>query len=112
MSNKDAAQARLNAKTALRIRAQLLENLESVIETSMVVIRSESASAEEKASARAKVMAHLNSDVNTMLRDAENRGLGAPKQEVALGPSGPVEEMDDDELEAIARGEIEEERDE
>jgi len=102
MSNRDAAQGRINAKTALRIRATLLETLESQIATQQLVVVNPDATEEERAEAIQKILKFINSDVNTMLRDAETRGLGAPKQEISLKTEDKsLEEMTDDELEEI-----------
>lgn len=102
MSNRDAAQGRINAKTALRIRATLLETLESQIATQQLVVVNPEATAEERNEAIQKILKFISSDVNTMLRDAETRGLGAPKQEISLKTEDKsLEEMTDAELEEI-----------
>lgn len=102
MSNKDAAQGRINAKTALRVRAMLLETLESRIATQYAIIYDPEATDEERAEAQTLILKFISSDVNTMLRDAEMRGLGAPKQEISLKREDKrLEDMTDEELEGI-----------
>lgn len=102
MSNRDAAQGRLNAKTALRVRAMILETLESRIATQYAIIYDPMATDEERDEAQKTILKHLNADTNTMLRDAETRGLGAPKQEISLKREDKkLEDMTDEELEGI-----------
>lgn len=102
MSNKDAAQGRINAKTALRVRAMILETLESKIATQYAIMYDPDATAEEIKEAQAAILKHLNADVNTLLRDAETRGLGAPKQEITMKTEDKkLEDMTDEELEGI-----------
>ena len=102
MSNRDAAQGRINAKTALRVRAMLLETLESRIATQYAVIYDPTSTDEEREAAQATILKFISSDVNTMLRDAETRGLGAPKQEIQLTREDKkLEDMTDEELEGI-----------
>lgn len=110
MSNRDAAQGRLNAKTALRVRAMILETLESRIATQYAIMYDPEATEEEVREAQAAILKHLNADTNTMLRDAETRGLGAPKQEISLKREDKkLEDMTDEELEGILiEGECEE----
>ncbi len=102
MSNRDAAQGRINAKTALRVRAMLLETLESRIATQYAIIYDPTATDEERGAAQSAILKFISSDVNTMLRDSETRGLGAPKQEIQLTrEEKKLEDMSDEELEGI-----------
>ena len=102
MSNMDAAQGRINAKTALRLRAMILETLESKIATQYDIILNPEATAEERLEAQTAILKHLNADTNTLLRDAETRGLGAPKQEISLSREDKrLEDMTDEELEDL-----------
>lgn len=106
MSNMDAAQARINAKTALRIRAHMLEVLESKVATKAILAADPEATPEEREEAENAVLKYLSSEVNTMLRDAEHRGLGAPKQEVTFTNGKAVSEMSDEELEQLLEQQI------
>lgn len=102
MSNRDASQGRLNAKSALRVRAMLLSTLESTIATQMSILHDPEATDEEREEAQKKILKFISADVNTMLRDAETRGLGAPKQEIKLTQeTKSVEDMTDEELEGL-----------
>lgn len=102
MSNKDAAQGRINAKTALRVRAMMLETLESRIATEYAIMYDPDATDEERTEAQQKILKFINADVNTMLRDAETRGLGAPKQEIVMkSEDKKLEDMTDEELEGL-----------
>jgi len=102
MSNKDAAQGRINAKTALRVRAMLLETLESRIATQYAIMYDPEATPEEVAEAQQAILKFISGDVNTMLRDAETRGLGTPKQEIQITrETKSLEDMSDEELEGI-----------
>lgn len=102
MSNKDAAQGRINAKTALRVRAMMLETLESRIATEYAIMYDPDATDEERVEAQQKILKFINADVNTMLRDAETRGLGAPKQEIIMkNEEKKLEDMTDEELEGL-----------
>lgn len=101
MSNKEAAQARINAKSALRIRHMLLDTMESQMATQYQIILDPTATAEEIDAAQKKILGFLSADTNTMLRDAETRGLGAPKVEVKIESSRDVKAMTDEELEGM-----------
>jgi hypothetical protein len=107
-NSTSAKRIQKNAAKATELREKFLSTLESRIATIEVMAEDEFAndpsSAEREKSSR--IMALLDADINRLMTDSENRGYGAPKQPVDLTKrTVAADDMDDDELAAIAADE-------
>lgn len=80
------AKMALNARKATDLRTEFLDSLESRIET--IRVKNEEDGTPELAPLQINQM--LTSDINTLLRDTENRGYGNPTQPLTGEGGGPM----------------------
>lgn len=110
-----AQRTRKNAAKAAELREKFLDTLESRIKTVEVMAEKEANGNADEASRlkSMRVMEILNADVNRLMTDSENRGFGAPKQQIDLEDrrDKSLEDMTDEELAAIASGNADAEED-
>lgn len=104
-----------NARRAVGIRAKMLETIESRIATIEVMTAREFADSPEEieAQTQVRILRLLTPDVNRLITDSENRGMGAPRQAIDIdasvsGDRRRPEEYTDEELADILDGEWEE----
>lgn len=105
-----------NARKAVALRERLLDTLNSRIATIEVMTAREFADSPQEeidAQIQVRVLRLLTPDVNRLITDAENRGLGAPRQSVDIDAvlsqdRRRPEEFSDEELAEIVEGRFEE----
>lgn len=101
-----------NAKRATELREVFLETLHSRIATIRAVAEREGTGSPEEIQLLVdqRIMQLLSADVNRLMTDSENRGLGAPRQAIELDDvrGRALEDMSDEELAQIAAGESDE----
>lgn len=105
-----------NARKAVALRERLLDTLQSRIATIEVMTAREfdgSTQEEIDAQIQIRVLRLLTPDVNRLITDSENRGLGAPRQSVDIDAvltqdRRRPEEFSDEELASIVDGSCEE----
>ena len=102
-----------NARRAVAIREKMLSTLESRIATIEVMVAREFSETPEliEQETQVRIMLLLTPDVNRLLTDSENRGLGAPRQVVDIDATAVEdrrrpEEYSDEELAEILEGEF------
>lgn len=95
-----------NAKRATELREVFLETLHSRIATIRAVAEREGVGSAEEIQLLVdqRIMQLLSADVNRLMTDSENRGLGAPRVAIELDDvrGRALEDMTDEELAAIA----------
>lgn len=104
-----------NARKAVALREKLLDTIASRIATIEVMTQREFADDPEQIQPQTemRIMRLLTPDVNRLITDSENRGLGAPRQSVDIDAvltddRRRPEEFSDEELAAIVDGSFEE----
>ena len=104
-----------NARKAVALRERLLDTLHSRIATIEVMTTREFADEPERIDEQIqiRVLRLLTPDVNRLITDAENRGLGAPRQSVDIDAVVSAdrrrpEDFSDEELSRIVEGDYEE----
>lgn len=111
MTGPVARRIKSNAEKATNLREKFLDTLASRIATIEVLAEREASGDMDVADQlkQQRILLLLNSDVNKLITDSENRGLGAPKLPVSLDDQRErrLEDMSDAELAAIAAGEDE-----
>lgn len=103
-----------NARKAVALREKLLDTIASRIATIEVMTQREFADDPEQIlpQTEMRIMRLLTPDVNRLITDSENRGMGAPRQSIDIDATltedrRRPEEFSDEELAAIVEGEFE-----
>lgn len=103
-----------NARKAVALREKMLDTIASRIATIEVMTQREFAEDPEQIQPQTemRIMRLLTPDVNRLITDSENRGLGAPRQSVDIDAvitedRRRPDEFSDEELAAIVEGEFE-----
>lgn len=102
-----------NARKAVALREKMLDTIASRIATIEVMTQREFAGDPDQIQPQTemRIMRLLTPDVNRLITDSENRGLGAPRQSVDIDAvltddRRRPEEFSDEELAAIVEGEF------
>lgn len=86
-----------NAEIATRLRGKFLEAVEGAI------VEIETAGLDDFAAAK-QTLAKMSNEVLRLMKDSEDRGFGAPKQDMTINDNRDPDALSDEELAAIAAG--------